>query len=127
MFSNYWRNYQIMTDLLCEDTDYNDLTYKEYATSRINNKNESGIKQSDFLCCNVHANKAFQNTREQNKVGGEVITGENILHRLGRLYYDRGRLYYARGETFSWGRETILRLYVTPAGLAAGILIIDIN
>jgi len=65
MLSNNWLNYQIMTDLLHEETDYNDLTYKEYRTSRINNNNKSGIKQSDFLCCNVHANKAIQNTVEQ--------------------------------------------------------------
>jgi len=75
MLSNNWLSYQIMTDLLREETDYNDLTYKEYGTSRINNNNKSGIKQSNFLCCNVQANKAVQNSVEQNKVGGEVITG----------------------------------------------------
>jgi len=43
----------------------------------------------------VQSNKAVQNTVEQNKVGGEVIMGEYILRRRGRLYYDR--------------RETLLR------------------
>jgi len=51
----------------------------------------------------VHANKAVQNTVEQNKVGGEVITGEDILRRRGDFITIEGRLYYARGETFSWG------------------------
>jgi len=46
--------------------------------------------QSDFCCCNVHTNKAVQNTAEQNKVRGQVITGEDILRRRGRLYCDRG-------------------------------------
>jgi len=48
MLSKNWLNYQILTDLLREEADYNDLTYKEYGTSRINNDNKSGIKQSDF-------------------------------------------------------------------------------
>jgi len=66
---------------------------------RINSNNRSRIKQSDFLCCNVHANKAGQNTAEQNKVGGEAITGEDILRRWGRLYYDRGEsLLCSRGD-----------------------------
>jgi len=44
-------------------------------------------------------NKAVQNTVEQNKVGGEVITGEDILRRRGRLYYDRGEtLLRSRGD-----------------------------
>jgi len=64
-----------MTDLLHKETYYNDLTHKEYGTSKINKNNKSGIKQTDFLCCNVHTKKAVQNTVEQNKVGGEVITG----------------------------------------------------
>jgi len=55
-----------MTDLLREETDYNDLTYKEYGTSRININNKSGINHSNSFCCNVHANKAVQNTVEQN-------------------------------------------------------------
>jgi len=42
------------------------------------------------------ANKAVQNTVMQNKVGGEDITGEDIIRRRERLYYD-------------WG-ETLLRL-----------------
>jgi len=49
MLSNNWLNYQIMTDLLREETDCNDLTYKDYGTSRIINNNKSRIKQSDFL------------------------------------------------------------------------------
>jgi len=53
----------------------------------------------------VHANKAVQNTVEQNKVGGEDITGEDILRRRGRLDYDRGEtLLRLKGETFSWWR-----------------------
>jgi len=65
-------------------------------------------KQSDFLCYNVDANKAVQNTVVQNKVGGELITGEDILHRRGRLYYDRGEtLLRSRGD-FLMG-ETISR------------------
>jgi len=60
---------------LREETDYSDLTYKEYGTSIINNNNKSGIKQSDFLCCNVNANKAVQNTVKQNKVGERLIRG----------------------------------------------------
>jgi len=59
-----------MTDRWREEIDYNELTYKEYGSSKINNKNKSGIKQSDILSCNVHAKKAVQNTAEQNKVGG---------------------------------------------------------
>jgi len=47
MLSNNWRNYQTNADILREETDYNDLTYKEYGTSRINNNNKIGIKQSD--------------------------------------------------------------------------------
>jgi len=47
----------------------------------------------------VHANKAVQNTVEQNKVGGEVITGEDISRRRWRLYYDRGEtLLRSRGD-----------------------------
>jgi len=47
----------------------------------------------------VQANKAVQNTVEQNKVGGEVIMGEDILRRRGRLYYDRGEsLLRSRGD-----------------------------
>jgi len=84
---------------LHKETDYNDLTYKKYVTSRINNNKKSGIKQSDFLCCNVHANMAVQNTVEQNKVGGEVITWEYILRKRGRLYHDRGEtLLRSRGD-----------------------------
>jgi len=56
----------------------------------------------------VHANKAVQNTVEQNKVGGEAITGEDISRRRGRLYYDRGEsLLRSRGD-FLMG-ETISR------------------
>jgi len=56
----------------------------------------------------VHANKAVQNAVEQNKVGGEVITGVDILGRRGRLYYDRGEtLLRSRGD-FLMG-ETISR------------------
>jgi len=51
-------------------------------------------------------NKAVQNTVEQNKVGGEVITGEDISRRGGRLYYDQGEtLLRSRGD-FRMG-ETI--------------------
>jgi len=32
MLSNNWLNYQITTDLLRKETDYNDLTYIEYGT-----------------------------------------------------------------------------------------------
>jgi len=74
-----------MNDLLREKTDYNELTYKEYGTSKIQSKNESGVKGSNFLCCKADATKAVQNTVEQNKVGGEIITGEDILRRRGRL------------------------------------------
>jgi len=89
-----------MTNLLREETDYNELTYKEYGTSKIKSKNESGVKRSDFLYCNAHANKAVQNTVEQNKVGGEVITG--------RIYYVDGEtLLRSRGD-FVMG-ETISR------------------
>jgi len=43
--------------------------------------------------------KAVKNTVEQNKVGGEVITGEDILCRQGRLYYDWGEtLLHSRGD-----------------------------
>jgi len=74
----------------------------------ISNKNKSGIKQSYFLCYNVHANKAVQNTVEQNKNGGEVITGEVILRRRGRLYYDQGEtLLRSRGDFLM--KETISR------------------
>jgi len=53
-------------------------------------------------------NKAVQNTVEQNKVGGEVITWEDILRRQGRLYYDRGEtLLLSRGNFLM--RETISR------------------
>jgi len=90
-----------MTDLLREETDYNDLTYIEYGTSRINNNSRSRIKQSDFLCSNVHANKAVQNTVEQNKVGGEVITRRIYYIDRGDFITIEGRLYYTRGETFS--------------------------
>jgi len=56
----------------------------------------------------VHANKAVPNTVEQNKVGGEVITGEDISRRRGRLYYNRGEtLLRSRGD-FRMG-ETISR------------------
>jgi len=75
MLPNNWLNYQMMTDLLREETDYNDLTYKEYGTIKINNNNKSGIKQSHFLCCNLHANKAVQNTVEQNKAGERLLRG----------------------------------------------------
>jgi len=51
---------------------------------------------------------AVQNTVEQNEVGGEVITGEDILRRRERLYYDRGEtLLRSRGD-FPMG-ETISR------------------
>jgi len=99
MSSNNWLIYKIMTDLLREETDYNELTYKKYGTSKIKSKNESGIKRSDFVCCNAHANKAVQNSLEQNKVEGEVITEEDILRKRGRLYQDRGEtLLRSRGD-----------------------------
>jgi len=82
MLSNNMLNHQIMTDLLRKETDHNDLTYKEYGTSRINNNNRSRIKQSDFLCCNVHANKAVQNTVEQKKLEERLL--------WGRIYYVNG-------------------------------------
>jgi len=37
--------------------------------------NKIGVKQSDFLCGNVHANKVIQNILEQNEVGGDAIMG----------------------------------------------------
>jgi len=56
----------------------------------------------------VHANKAVQNTVEQNKVGGDFLMGETISRRRGRLYYDRGEtLLRSRGD-FRMG-ETISR------------------
>jgi len=56
----------------------------------------------------VQANKAVQNTVEQNNVGGEVITGEDISHRRGRLYYDPGEtLLRSRGNILMG--ETISR------------------
>jgi len=62
----------------------------------------------------VHANKAVQNTVEQNKVGGEVITGQDISRRRGRLYYDRGETLlrsrgdFRRGETISRDTGNVL-------------------
>jgi len=62
----------------------------------------------------VHANKAVQNTMEQNKVGEKVITGEDISRRRGRLYYDRGEtLLRSRGD-FRMG-ETISRDTGSPS------------
>jgi len=47
----------------------------------------------------MHANKAVQNTVEQNKAVGEVTTGEDISPRRGRLYYGRGEsLLPSRGD-----------------------------
>jgi len=56
----------------------------------------------------MQANKAVQNTVEQNKVGGEVFTGEDILRRCGRLYYDRGETILRSRGDFLMG-ETISR------------------
>jgi len=64
--------------------------------------------QSEFFYCNVHANKAVQNTVEQNKVGGEVITGEDILRRRGRLFYYWGETLLRSRRDFLMG-ETISR------------------
>jgi len=106
-----------MTDLLREETYYNDLTYKECGTSRINNNNKIGIKQADFLSCNVHANKTVQNTVDQNEVGGEVITGEDMIRRRGKLYYDLGETLlrlrgdFLMGETISRDMPAINHLY----------------
>jgi len=51
---------------------------------------------------------AVQNTVEQNKVGGEVIMGEDILRRWERLYYNRREtLLRSRGEFLI--KETISR------------------
>jgi len=80
----------------------------------MNNNNRSRIKQSD---CNLtayiktDANKAVQNTVEQNKVGVEVITGRIYYIDGGDFITIEGRLYYTRGETFSWGKL----YHVTPA------------
>jgi len=104
MLSNNWLNYQIMADLLRKETYCNDLTYKDYGTSRINNNINGEIKQSDFLYCNVHANKAVKNTVEQKKLGEKLLRGRIYYVDGGDFITFKGRLYYARGEAFSWGR-----------------------
>jgi len=70
----------------------------------------------------VHANKAVQNNVEENKIGGEVIMGEDISYRRGRLYYDRGEtLLRSRGD-FLMG-ETISRDTGMRSQLACQLLL----
>jgi len=59
---------------------------------------KSFVYNKDFLCCSVHANKAVQNTVEQNKVGGEVITGRIYYVVRGDFITIEGRLYSLEGR-----------------------------